>query len=259
MEYINTIKRSTRYVYKKAAYVGKLTASTLKKVWFFLLPKTGQILLLFAVLLSVWLTMSYRSNNRKLIDNEATIKNINEQIQLQKAIIKDLEDANAGKQRALKLKDGSIKDKQDAIEDLNSKLESSNNEVKRLESELQAKKIKQQDAKTQLAVNQEKSQPIAQAPVSSGSCELVYNYSNWDVNVAKAVCLAESGGNTNAVNLNDWHGTCRGSYGLFQLGCFWISNPTDPVANVAKANAIYVSSGWQPWGAYTSGAFRNYL
>ena len=96
-------------------------------------------------------------------------------------------------------------------------------------------------------------------PRSSGGCELVYNYSNWNQDVAHAVCLAESGGNTYAANYNDNHGKCVGSFGLMQLACFWIPNPTDPIANIAKANEIYSRSGWSPWGAYTSGKYLKYL
>ena len=94
---------------------------------------------------------------------------------------------------------------------------------------------------------------------SSGGCELVRNYTNWNVDVAYAVCMAESGGNSNAANYNDNHGSCVGSFGLMQLACFWIPNPTDPNANIAKANEIYSRSGWSPWGAYTSGKYLKYL
>ena len=94
---------------------------------------------------------------------------------------------------------------------------------------------------------------------SSAGCELVNNYTNWDTRVAYAVCMAESGGNTNAANYNDNHGKCIGSFGLMQLACFWIPNPTDPYANIAKANEIYSRSGWSPWGAYTSGKYLKYL
>lgn len=99
------------------------------------------------------------------------------------------------------------------------------------------------------------------APTASNSagCELVRNYTNWNVDVAYAVCMAESGGNTNAANYNDNHGSCIGSFGLMQLACFWIPNPTDPTANIAKANEIWSRSGWQPWGAYTSGKYLKYL
>lgn len=103
------------------------------------------------------------------------------------------------------------------------------------------------------------SSTTSNAPVSSGGCELVNKYSSWDKNVARAVCLAESGGNSNAANYNDNHGSCVGSFGLMQLACFWIPNPTDPEANMRKANEIYNSSGWSPWGAYTSGKYLKYL
>lgn len=102
--------------------------------------------------------------------------------------------------------------------------------------------------------------PVEPAPAPvSGDCSLVNNYSNWDQRTAYAVCMAESGGNTNASNMNDNHGKCRGSFGLMQLACFWIPNPKNPVANMAKANEIYSRSGWKPWGAYTSGKYKRYL
>jgi len=101
--------------------------------------------------------------------------------------------------------------------------------------------------------------PAPSTPRSSGGCELVYKYSNWNQSVARAVCLAESGGDTYAANYNDKHATCVGSFGLMQLACFWIDNPTDPEANMSKANEIYSRSGWSPWGAYTSGKYLKHL
>lgn len=103
------------------------------------------------------------------------------------------------------------------------------------------------------------SSSVANSTATTGNCDLVRKYTNWDTNVAYAVCMAESGGNSNAANYNDNHGSCRGSFGLMQLACFWIPNPTDPEANIAKANEIYSRSGWKPWGAYTSGAYTKYL
>jgi len=109
------------------------------------------------------------------------------------------------------------------------------------------------------AVESIASSTTAPTASSSGGCELVRNYTNWNVDVAYAVCMAESGGNTNAANYNDNHGKCVGSFGLMQLACFWIPNPTDPNANMAKANEIWSRSGWSPWGAYTSGKYLKYL
>lgn len=96
-------------------------------------------------------------------------------------------------------------------------------------------------------------------PVATGGCELVYNYTNWDQRVAYAVCMAESRGDTYAANLTDNHGSCRGSFGLMQLACFWIPDPYNAVSNIAKANEIYARSGWGPWGAYTSGKYLRFL
>ena len=100
---------------------------------------------------------------------------------------------------------------------------------------------------------------------STGGCELVYNYTNWNQKIAYAVCMAESSGDPSNENLTDVHRNadgsvrCIGSFGLMQLACFWIPNPKDPIANMAKANEIYSRSGWSPWGAYTSGKYLKYL
>lgn len=103
------------------------------------------------------------------------------------------------------------------------------------------------------------------AVTSTGGCELVYNYTNWNQKIAYAVCMAESSGDPSNENLTDVHRNadgsirCIGSFGLMQLACFWIPNPKDPIANMAKANEIYSRSGWSPWGAYTSGKYLKYL
>ena len=88
----------------------------------------------------------------------------------------------------------------------------------------------------------------------------MYNY-DWDVNVAYAVCMAESGGNPNAINWNDQHNGCVGSAGLFQIACIHTnySHELDPQRNVQKAYEIYKRSGWGPWGAWSSGAYLKYL
>jgi len=99
------------------------------------------------------------------------------------------------------------------------------------------------------------------APVAaSGGCALVNNY-NWDIRIAYAVCMAESGGNARAANLNDRHNGCIGSFGLMQIACIHTGGLAeyDPVANMAKAYEIYSRSGWKPWGSYTSGAYQKYM
>lgn len=81
--------------------------------------------------------------------------------------------------------------------------------------------------------------------------------------VAVAVALAESSGNSDA--LNDANSNGSSDYGLFQInsvhaGLLNSHNWRDPADNARMAFAI--SSGgtnWRPWVAYTSGRYRAYL
>lgn len=86
---------------------------------------------------------------------------------------------------------------------------------------------------------------------------IVARYS-WDVRTAMAILRAESGCNPNAANWADSHHSCTGSFGLFQLACFWTDTPFDPEHNIAKAFEIYSRSGWQPWGAWSNGSYLKY-
>lgn len=101
---------------------------------------------------------------------------------------------------------------------------------------------------------------LEQAVEPQNDCSLVYNY-DWDTQVAKAVCLAESGGNARATNLSDKHNGCIGSYGLMQIACAHTNKQPEynPVNNMNKAYEIYSKSGWKPWGAFTSGAYKRYM
>lgn len=54
----------------------------------------------------------------------------------------------------------------------------------------------------------------------TGDCSLAYNY-DWNADIAYQVCMKESGGRADATNWTDNHGKCMGSYGLWQIGCFW--------------------------------------
>ena len=101
----------------------------------------------------------------------------------------------------------------------------------------------------------------AAGPLNGNYCYLAYGYDDWPADVAFAICMGESGGKPTAVNRRDKHEGCNGSYGLFQIACFW-ANPNDmldPHQNVKKAHWLYKRSGWQPWGAYTNGSYRRYL
>ena len=73
--------------------------------------------------------------------------------------------------------------------------------------------------------------------------------------------MAESGGNSAAINWSDSHNGCTGSAGLMQIACIHTggAHELDPVRNMNKAYEIYQRSGWQPWSAYTTGAYTKYL
>lgn len=73
-----------------------------------------------------------------------------------------------------------------------------------------------------------------------------------------AVMMAESTCNPSAANRTDRHNGCMGSFGLFQIACY-DGEVFDPEQNVAIAWKKYQARGWQPWGAYTSGAYKKYL
>jgi Lysozyme like domain len=80
--------------------------------------------------------------------------------------------------------------------------------------------------------------------------------------IAAAIAEAESGGNPQAVNATDNNGT-QTSWGLWQISNGTHNQPVpnilDPVVNAQQAVAKYQASGWQPWGTYTSGAYKAYL
>lgn len=84
---------------------------------------------------------------------------------------------------------------------------------------------------------------------------------DWDIDIAMAICSAESNGNETIVNWGDTHNGCVGSAGLFQIAC--IHRPIEEMQNAHKnieqAYKIYQQSGWLPWGAYTNGSYKKYL
>lgn len=99
------------------------------------------------------------------------------------------------------------------------------------------------------------------AMTGSGSCGLVYNYSNWNAAIAYGICMAESGGNPNAANWSDDHSSwagCMGSFGLMQINC---SNGQtyDGAVNMRIANQMWQASGFYPWTTYTSGKYLQYM
>lgn len=117
-------------------------------------------------------------------------------------------------------------------------------------------------------------EPVVETPPvvvtqAVGGCEsyrsIVSQY-DWDVRTAMAVMQQESTMNgipcnpnarNDADNHMSWAG-CMGSFGLFQINCSH-GQLFDPAQNVAVAYSMYKARGWQPWSAYTTGAYAKYL
>jgi hypothetical protein len=124
----------------------------------------------------------------------------------------------------------------------------------------QTETVKQETpAKAQESESVPKSVQMAASvqPVVARGCAtylpIVSQYA-WNVSVAIQVMQAESGCNPSTDNISDYHPTCYGSRGLFQIGCDSTSNFAgmfDPTANIAQAYALYVRRGWQPWSSTT--------
>jgi hypothetical protein len=77
-----------------------------------------------------------------------------------------------------------------------------------------------------------------------------------------AIAMAESGGNTTALNPNDNNGK-QSSFGLWQISTGTHNPPaqnwSDPNVNAQLAAAKFRSQGLGAWGTYTSGAYKQYL
>jgi len=90
---------------------------------------------------------------------------------------------------------------------------------------------------------------------------------------AIAVCLAESGGDTNAKNPGS---NARGLWQIMtsvhadmikQVQAYWVGElgltkvPTifHPLVNTECAHRLYNASKWQPWEAYNNGDYKNHL
>lgn len=91
---------------------------------------------------------------------------------------------------------------------------------------------------------------------ATGDCMLAYNY-DWNADIAYQVCMKESGGRSNATNWTDNHGSCTGSFGIWQIGCFWFpyygygeQAHYDPVIGTQIAYNIWKRQGnFHAWSA----------
>lgn len=81
-------------------------------------------------------------------------------------------------------------------------------------------------------------------------------------NIAAAIALAESRGESTAENRVDNNGT-QTSWGLWQISNGTHNMPTpnilDPNVNARAAVAKYRASGWSPWGTFQTGAYKQFL
>jgi hypothetical protein len=94
-------------------------------------------------------------------------------------------------------------------------------------------------------------------------------FSGNDVNIAAAVALAESGGNSrsyNPVGLDDsyglWQINMKGSMGPERRKKFGISSNDElfqPNVNARAAKIIHDESGWKAWTTYTKGKYKKFL
>ncbi len=78
---------------------------------------------------------------------------------------------------------------------------------------------------------------------------------DWDIDTAYGVLMCESKGNPEAINWNDKHKGCDGSFGLFQIACvhlenYGIENYTelfDAEKNIEISYDLWRKNGWSPW------------
>lgn len=152
---------------------------------------------------------------------------------------------------------GESEDKSKQLNEKDQTIKELETRSKDLEAKLQAKRD------TESALAQKRSmEAVASAQTAySGNCDLAYNY-DWPKDVARAICLAESGGNPQAANWGDnhmsWAG-CMGSFGLFQVNCSH-GQLFDGAQNVAAAYGMWKSwNGFGAWSTYTNGAYLRFL
>lgn len=100
-------------------------------------------------------------------------------------------------------------------------------------------------------------------PVNFPNIQVTGVNAGWNDKMAYAIMMAESGGEADAINWDDYHkaGDCWGSYGLFQLSCFrgTPEELLDPDTNIRIAYELWQNEGWHPWGAYADKSYLKFL
>ncbi|MGV9002382.1 MAG: transglycosylase SLT domain-containing protein [Candidatus Saccharimonadaceae bacterium] len=112
-------------------------------------------------------------------------------------------------------------------------------------------------------------QPSPEPAQAPQGCDTVQSYS-WDVATARAICMAESGGDSTADNtgLNSDGSNDKGLMQINSIHTPQLIGDTerfDPAQNVKAAYAIYKGAekrsgnGWTAWSSYNSGKYVKYL
>ncbi len=105
--------------------------------------------------------------------------------------------------------------------------------------------------------------PVYYSAQQIGAAALLGGWTQADLETVIAVCLAESGGQANAIG--SLVGGAR-AYGLMQV--MWPTHKQlfvggiesgrwiDGATNMSMARSVYSSQGWRAWEAYTNGRYR---
>lgn len=79
---------------------------------------------------------------------------------------------------------------------------------------------------------------------------------DWNVDVAMAICQAESGGRPDVVSKPNTNGTR--DYGLMQLNQIPVLDPAENI-RIAYVQKYKTKQGWNHWTVYKTGAYLKYL
>jgi hypothetical protein len=78
---------------------------------------------------------------------------------------------------------------------------------------------------------------------------------SWNVDMAIAICKAESNGNTNAISSTADRGLMQINYIHADMVGGNLNALYDPVTNIRVAASIYGGRGWNAWSTYLNGAY----
>jgi hypothetical protein len=120
------------------------------------------------------------------------------------------------------------------------------------------KAVRPQPEKAQEAVARPKPVPKPQIHYASGCqrYDSLFRQYSWNVNVAEAICEAESKGDPYAVSPASLNYDHISDFGLMQLHGMRIFEPS---ANIAAAYRKYQTQGWHAWSSYNRGVYLSYL